>query len=189
MPGTQRQFIAQAGHQPPGPPTRKLPSNMWDSTFMAYNEHLLSNWTTQLPEMASRQLHNPLRADPITTTNGLLLRLESARTGSLTSMDLDTANSAYTGSPASLHNGSSRLPVQPCYKIVPSTAQLPPIIERSFVGRQTYITHRSACLAHPPIIHPPCLFACLLNLIMQHRLQHPSFVRCRCPGELEGSLR
>ncbi len=153
MPGIQRQSIAQAGRHPPGAPTRKLPSNMWGSAFMADNKHLSSHWSAQLPEMASELLHNPFTGDPITSTNGLLLRLESARTGSLASKVLDSASSAYTGTLASLHNGSSRLPMQPCYKEVPSSAQLPPIMEDSFVGRQPYISHRSSCLAQIPCHH------------------------------------
>ncbi len=143
MPGIQRQFIAQAGRHPPGAPTRKLPSNMWDSAFMTDSKYLSSHWSTQLPEMASGLLHKPLTADPITSTNGLLFRLESARTGSLTSSVLDSASSAYTGTLTPLHNGSSGLSMQPCYKEVPSSAQLPPIIEHSFVGRQTYFSHKS----------------------------------------------
>ncbi|KAL0029759.1 hypothetical protein WJX79_008211 [Trebouxia sp. C0005] len=132
MPGIQRQFIPQAGRHPPGAPTRKLPSNMWDSAI-ADNKHHSPDWSAQLPERASGLLHKPLIADPITSTNGLLLRLESAKTGSLTSKVLDSASSAYTGTFAALHNDSSRLPMQ-LYKEGPSSAQLPPIMEDSFVG-------------------------------------------------------
>ncbi len=157
MPGIQHQSIAQAGRHPPGAPARKLPSNMWDSAFIADNKHLSSHWSVHLHEMASELLHNPLIADPITSTNGLLLRLKSARTGSLSSRVLDSASSAYTGTPTSLHNSSSRPPMQPCYRQVPSSAQLPPIMEDSFVGRQPYISHRSSCLAQ--ISRSPCLLA------------------------------
>ncbi|KAL0054390.1 hypothetical protein WJX82_008160 [Trebouxia sp. C0006] len=83
MPGIRCHSIAQAGRHPPGAPTRKLPSNMWDSAFIADNKHLSSRWSVQLHE-----IRNPLIADPITSTNGLLLRLESARTGSLSSRAL-----------------------------------------------------------------------------------------------------
>ena len=144
LPGIQRQFIAQAERRPPGAPTRKLPSNMWDSASIIDNKDLSPHGSAQLPEMASGLLHNPLTGDPITSTNGLLLRLEGARTGSLTSNVLDSASSASTGTLASL------LPMQPCYKEVPSPAQLPPIMEDTFVGRQPYISHRSSCLAKIP---------------------------------------
>ena len=146
MPGIQHQSIAQAGRHPPGAPARKLPSNMWDSAFIADNKHLSSRWSVQLHE-----IRNPLIADPITSTNGLLLRLESARTGSLSSRVLDSASSAYTGTPTSLYNSSSRPPMQPCYIEVPSSAQ------DSFVGRQPYISHRSSCLAQ--ISRSSCLLA------------------------------
>ncbi len=155
-PGIRRQSIAQAGHGPPEAPTRKLPSNMWGSAFMADDNHLPSHWSAQLHEMAS-ELRNPLIADPITSTTGLLLSLESARTGSLTAKVLDSASSAYTDTLVSLHDDSSRLPMQPCYREVPSSAQLPSIMEDSFVGRQPYISHRSSCLAQ--ISCSPCLLA------------------------------
>lgn len=187
MPGIQRQFIPQAGRHPPGAPTRKLPSNMWDSAI-ADNKHHSPDWSAQLPERASGLLHKPLIADPITSTNGLLLRLESAKTGSLTSKVLDSASSAYTGTFAALHNDSSRLPMQ-LYKEGPSSAQLPPIMEDSFVGRQPYISHRSSCLAQIPC-HPCTLPASLLTQVTHaaHRLQFTPFVRCQCPGQLEGSM-
>ena len=146
MPGIRCHSIAQAGRHPPGAPTRKLPSNMWDSAFVADNKHLSSRWSVQLHE-----IRNPLIADPITSTNGLLLRLESARTGSLSSRALDSASSAYTGTPTSLYNSSSRPPMQPCYIEVPSSAQ------DSFVGRQKYSSHRSSCLAQ--ISRSSCLLA------------------------------
>ena len=172
LPGSQRQFIAQAERQPPGAPTRKLPSNMWDSASIVDNKHLSPHGSAQLPEVASRLLHNPLTGDPITSTNGLLLRLEGARTRSLISKVLGSASSAYTGT-------LSLLPMQLCYKEVPSPAQLPPIMEDPFVGRQPYISHRSSCLAKI-LCRPFTLPTSLITQVI-HAAQTAAHTVCALP--------